>query len=394
MSNCVAQEIRWLLADEFDRRPSATRRLAKARLVASMAEGLDRARIADLQAGLSHGTRAAFLDAGLSAAERQIVVTALSHDPGERAEISSAAALLDCVGADLIPLPPGLLTQAAATFAAANAAARQDAAAQRTGRRPAALIAGGSLAALALVLAVGSGLLLPSRAPAPSPGPLSSIRPAAQSATRASQGAAAGRAIDRAIALAPETSDRAGPISARGERSTASCDDGAEVAGRSQRTCELGKATDSDAPPSGVAARGASYRAQAPPGDNHSAELQPHFDGPSLRPRSSRRTPALRLGTAVADLAVVPFEVAGRAVLLFGQLGKGLVAPRAVLHHKMYGSRSRGTWGSISRRKSRKSLPRWRANHVAMTAVYEELEFDGPSNRESTSPTYTGRRLS
>ncbi len=197
MSNCVAQEIRWLLADEFDGRPSATRRLAKARLVASMAEGLDRARIADLQAGLSHGTRAAFLDAGLSAAERQIVVTALSHDPGERAEISSAAALLDCVGADLIPLPPGLLTQAAATFAAANSAARQDAAAgaQRTGRRPAPLIAGGSLAALALVLAVGSGLLLPSRAPAPSPGPPSSIRPAAQSATRASQRAAAGLAI-------------------------------------------------------------------------------------------------------------------------------------------------------------------------------------------------------
>jgi hypothetical protein len=90
-----------------------------------MAEGLDRAGIADLRTGLSDGARAAFLDARLSVAERQIVVTALSRDPGERAEISSAAALLDCVGTDRIPLPPGLLAKAASAFAAVNSAARQ-----------------------------------------------------------------------------------------------------------------------------------------------------------------------------------------------------------------------------------------------------------------------------
>ena len=81
-----------------------------------MAEGLDRARIADLRAGLSDGVRAAFLDARLSVAERQIVVTALSHDPGARAEISSAAALLDCVGTGLISLAPGLLAKAASIW--------------------------------------------------------------------------------------------------------------------------------------------------------------------------------------------------------------------------------------------------------------------------------------
>jgi hypothetical protein len=90
-----------------------------------VAEGLDRSRISYLRAGLGDGARAAFLDARLSVAERQIVVTALSHDPEERAEISSAATLLDCVGADLTPLPPGLLAKAAASFAAANSVARQ-----------------------------------------------------------------------------------------------------------------------------------------------------------------------------------------------------------------------------------------------------------------------------
>ena len=163
MSNCVAQEIRWLLADESDRRPSATRRLARARLAASMAEGLDRARIADLRAGLTDGARAAFLDARLSAAERQIVVTALSHDPAERAEIGSAADLLDCVGTDPIPLPQGLVAKAAAALAATNSAAGHDVAVHRRGnrRRQALLIAGVGLAAAVLAIATVAGIQSP-----------------------------------------------------------------------------------------------------------------------------------------------------------------------------------------------------------------------------------------
>jgi hypothetical protein len=183
MSNRVAQEIRWLLADESDRRPSATRRLAKARLAASLAEGLDRARIAELRAGLSDAARAAFLDARLSVAERQIVITALSHDPGERAEISSAAALLDRVGTDLIPPPPGLLAKAAAAFAAEHGVPDR-----RTWRRQASMIVGVGLAAFVLVMAA-----------VPSAGPVGSVRPTAQSATKPSEGAAADHALDRAI---------------------------------------------------------------------------------------------------------------------------------------------------------------------------------------------------
>jgi hypothetical protein len=184
-----------------------------------MAEGLDRARIADLRAGLSDGVRAAFLDARLTAAERQMVVTALSHDPGERAEISSAAALLDCVGTDLIPPPPGLLAKAASAFAAANSAARHGVAVgkQRTWRRQAPLILGVSLAASILVV---SGLLSPggNGTLAPSAEPISSVRSTAQTTTKPSEGAGAGRAIGGAIVLTPEAIEGTKSISAQRKR--------------------------------------------------------------------------------------------------------------------------------------------------------------------------------
>lgn len=187
MPYCVAQEIRWLLADEFDRRSSAARRLAKARLAATLAEGLDRARIADLRAGLSDGARAAFLDARLSVAERQIVVTALSHDPGERAEISSAAALLDCAGSERVALPPGLAAKAVAVFAAEHAAAPRRGA-RRTRRRQASLLVGIGLAALVLFTTAASGLRPPGEQGVPSAAPASR--------------SGAGRAPEQAIAEA------------------------------------------------------------------------------------------------------------------------------------------------------------------------------------------------
>jgi hypothetical protein len=165
-----------------------------------MAEGLDRARIADLRAGLSDGARAAFLDARLSEAERQIVVTALSHDPEERAEISSAADLLDCVGTDLIPLPPGVLAKAAAAFAAENSAADHSVAVpgRRIRQRQGLLIVGVGLAAFVLVMTAVAGLLSPGDNEL-SAGPVGSVQPTAQSATKPSAEAAADRALDHAI---------------------------------------------------------------------------------------------------------------------------------------------------------------------------------------------------
>jgi hypothetical protein len=158
-----------------------------------MAEGLDRARIAELRAGLSDAARAAFLDARLSVAERQIVITALSHDPGERAEISSAAALLDRVGTDLIPLPPGLVARAAAAFAAEHRVSGQ-----RTWWRQASLIVGVGLAAFVLVMTAVAGLLSPGDNEL-SAGPVGSVQPTAQWATRPSAEAAADRALDHVI---------------------------------------------------------------------------------------------------------------------------------------------------------------------------------------------------
>jgi hypothetical protein len=317
-----------------------------------MAEGLERARIADLRADLSDGARAAFLDARLSVAERQIVVTALSHDPGERAEISSAAALLDCVGTDLIPLPPSLLAKAAAAFAAANSAARDGVAVrgQRTWRRQGPLIVGAGLAAFIVVMTAVSTLLSPAGKGilAPSAEPIGAVRPAAGT----------GRAIARAIVVTPDAIEGTKSISARGESGAPSCDDDHEVAGRRHGPCGIGKATDGA---TGVAAWDASYRPQAPPADNHS--IRPNFDGPSLRTASLRHSRAFRPGTAVDDLSVVPedlFEIAGRAVSLFGQLGKDLVDSRCrVLHHQT----SRG-------RNSGKSLPRWCTTHLPIIAIH------------------------
>jgi hypothetical protein len=274
-----------------------------------MAEGLDRARIADLRAGLSDGARAAFLDARLSEAERQIVVTALSHDPEERAEISSAADLLDCVGTDLIPLPPGVLAKAAAAFAAENSAADHSVAVpgRRIRRRQGLLIVGVGLAAFVLVMTAVADHPSPGTL-APSAEPVSSVRPTAQSATKRSEGAAAGRALDHAIVLAPDAKQRMKSISARGASVAASCDSDRDGVGHGQGgghdPCEIGKATDRATPASGLAALDASYRPQVPPADNHST--RPHADGPTLRTASSRRSRVFRLGAAADDLGLVP----------------------------------------------------------------------------------------
>jgi len=272
-----------------------------------MAEGLDRARIADLRAGLSDGARAAYLDARLSAAERQIVVTALSHDPGERAEIRSAADLLDCVGTDLIPLPPGLLAKAAAAFAAETAAGHGVVAPDlQTWRRQALLIVGVGLAAFVLVMTAVAGLQSPGTL-APSAEPIGSVQPIAQSATKRSEGAAAGRALDRATILAPDANERTQSISARGESVAASCDGDHPGVARGQGgghgPCETGKVTGRATPASGVAALYVSYRPQVPPADNHSAK--PRADGLNLRTASSRHSHAVRLG-AERPLMIMP----------------------------------------------------------------------------------------
>jgi hypothetical protein len=333
----VAQEITRLLADEYDRRPSETRRLVKARLVASIAEGLDGALIADTRAGLSDGLRAAFLDARLSPEERHAVVSALLRDPGDRAEMSSAAALLDGIDAEPSPLPRELLAHAATTFVKSAADQAATIGGRRAFRREAQLALATGLAAVVLIMALVPGLLslAGNEIPAPFAGTTGSVRPTAQSAATASEPVAGGHAIDRTLVLRPEAIERARPISERGESSTVLCDDGHEVACGSQ----------------------------APATDSHSAKPQPRFDGPSLRAASSRQSNDFRLGMIVGSLYAIPdglFEIAGRAVSLFGELGKktlDLVDPRCVVgQHQTHASKSRGKLSSISRKDS---TPQW-----------------------------------
>jgi hypothetical protein len=357
----VAQEITQLLADEYERRPSATWRLAKARFAASLAEGLGCAQIADEGGGLSDGSRAAFLDARLSPEERYEVVSALLRDPGDRAEISSAAALLDLIDAEPSPLPSSLLAQAATTFVESDA----DQAAQRASRRRVlGLVA--SLAALILIMLLAPGLL--SRAadetPAPYAEPTASAQPPAQSATSPSE--LGGQVIERTIGLPPEAIDRTRSISARGELSAAPCDIGQEGAGHDHGASEVDRGKDGTERSSGAAPE-PPCGLQASATDSHSPKPQPRFDGASLRTTSLHQSNDFRLGMVVDGLYAIPdglVEIAGRAVSLFSQLGKktlDLVDPRCIGGpHQIHASKSREKVGSIPHKD-----PRTCANHAA-----------------------------
>lgn len=349
----VAQEITQLLADECERRPDPTRGLAKARFVASIAEGLGRAQIVNTGGDLSDGSRAAFLDARLAPAERHLVVSALLRDPGDRAEMSSAAALLDCIDAEPSPLPSELLAQAATTFVKSDA----DHAAARALRRRM-VLALSAVAALILIIALVPGLLpAGNETPTPLAEPTGSAQPPAQFAS-ASEPGAGGHVIDRTINLPSEAIERARPISARGESSAASCD---EIAGHDHGASEIDRAKDGAERSSGAAPE-ASCGLQALATDSHSPKPQPRFDGPSLRATSLRQSNDFRLGMVVDSLYAIPdglFEIAGRAVSLFGELGKktlDLVDPRCIGGpHQIHASKSRG--------KSRTSC----SNHVSIS---------------------------
>ncbi|MBO0758242.1 MAG: hypothetical protein J2P54_20525 [Bradyrhizobiaceae bacterium] len=382
MFKYVAQEITELLADDdYERRPSEMRRVAKARLAASIAEGLGRGRIANTGAGLSDGSRAAFLDAQLSPEERDRVISALSHDPGDRAEMSSAAALLDSVDAEPSPLPLELAALAAVTFVKSafveqpgavsgqhagrrpelphlvksaadqagpisgqrarprpelpppvkSAADQAAAIGRRAWPRPAHIALVSSLAALILLMVVVPGLLSldANETPAPIAEPTGSAQPAAQSATTTSMPGAGGHAIESTFVLPPEPIESTRSIAARSETS-AVCDDLHEEA-----SCGSQAATET----------------RAQPNSSHQSK---------------------DFGMVLASLNTLPDRlsvVAGRAVSLFGQLGKktlALVDPRCTVdQHQMVAPRSRANLSTISRNNSNKPLPSWCERHHA-----------------------------
>jgi len=356
----IAQEITQLLADEPECSPSATRRLAKARLVASIAEGLRHVRTPNMAAGLSEGLRAAFLDARMSPEKWHLVVSALSRDPADQAEMSSAAALLDGVDAESSPPPRELLAKAVTTFVKSAAdhatphapahapvdhapADHAPAIGGRAWRRPALLALATSLAASILLMSVVPGLLSPAGTE-----PTGSARPAAQSATTGSEHVDVASGADQPIILPPEPIERGRSILARGETSAVSCD---EVA--THGASEVDKAKDGASPE-------ASCGSPAVTADAHSTKPQ----------RTSHQSSDFRLGMIVDSLYAIP-DGLNRAVSLIGKLGKktlDMVDPRCIVGQlQMDASRSRGTSSSILHNKSGQSLPRGCANHFPIT---------------------------
>jgi hypothetical protein len=88
----------------------------RARLWASIAEGLDQSSRPEA-AGTGDPMRlAALLDHGLSPAERDAMLTALTQDPVGRAELSSAAELLRALDSTPHNVPPRLLARAVEIF--------------------------------------------------------------------------------------------------------------------------------------------------------------------------------------------------------------------------------------------------------------------------------------
>jgi hypothetical protein len=132
MADRLSQEITLLLAEHDDRPDDLTgvRDLVRARLAISLSEGLGNEAdvLRDGAAGADDLARlAAFFDDGLPRPDRDVIVAARVNDPTCRADLSSAAVLLDSIEVEPGTLPAGLLARAVDTFAPAPSPHRQSA---------------------------------------------------------------------------------------------------------------------------------------------------------------------------------------------------------------------------------------------------------------------------
>jgi hypothetical protein len=121
MAERLCREVAQSLAEHDGRADGqAGTGFAHARLALSLAEGLDgeAAGPRDGASALDDPAHlAAFLDQGLPESEWNAVVDMLAHNALQRADASSAAAFLDDIEGACSPLPAGLETRAAETFA-------------------------------------------------------------------------------------------------------------------------------------------------------------------------------------------------------------------------------------------------------------------------------------
>jgi hypothetical protein len=165
MTDSFKREIERLL-EEPDGQPEADRHLLRARLAATLSEGLDEAKAASSsRPDLGDiGSIAAFIDGRLTGDVRDEFVTALAERRGLRADVASSTALVQAVASNPVQVPKHLMARANAQFAPAPVVRlesrwRLDLSAFLPRRR----IAWAMVAALALIVATPAGLMLSGR---------------------------------------------------------------------------------------------------------------------------------------------------------------------------------------------------------------------------------------
>jgi hypothetical protein len=118
----LSQEPASVPAEDDDRSDRLqTYELLRAQLSRTISEGLGQGSLAAGQWGeIDNAQIAAFLDCSLSQAEWDAVAARLANDPVARAELTSAAALLDEIRARPATAPAGLMVRAAGVLAASE----------------------------------------------------------------------------------------------------------------------------------------------------------------------------------------------------------------------------------------------------------------------------------
>jgi hypothetical protein len=170
MTDDIKRRIERLL-DEPDELPERRESLVRARLTATLSEGLAGSAAAVSDAG-DPASIAAFVDGRLSEAERDKYAAMLAQHHGLRADVESAAALVDSITSNPSHLPAGLLARANAQLA--PAAARPAASPSRSrwtlfARMPRQRVAWAMVAALAVIVIAPAALMVGGRIEGPHP---------------------------------------------------------------------------------------------------------------------------------------------------------------------------------------------------------------------------------
>lgn len=134
----------------------------RARLAATLSEGLGDARVASSDSAAGPAAAAAFIDGRLTGSAREEFASALAQDPNLRADMESAAEFVTSVADNPSPVPKHLLARASAQFTpepARVAETRSRWSFSFADLLPRQRIALAAVAVLAVVLAIPAGMM-------------------------------------------------------------------------------------------------------------------------------------------------------------------------------------------------------------------------------------------